>query len=81
MGLRPSKKWAGDPAMFKGLILAKQDGQVLFYYLYNILEFRDFLFQNLKFEQASTSRHRFGQIYRENDEVRIKLNLQLRFKR
>lgn len=81
MGLRPSKKWEGDPAMFKGLILAKQDGQVLFYYLYNILEFRDFLFQNLKFEQASTSRHRFGQIYRENDEVRIKLNLQLRFKR
>lgn len=81
MGLRPSKNWEGDPAMFKGLILAKEDGKVLFYYLYNILEFRDFLFQNLRFEQASTTRHGYGQIYREHGEVRIKLNLQLRFKR
>lgn len=81
MGLRPAQRWDGDITKFKGLILAKLDGDVLFYYLYNINEFQEFLFQSLKFEVASTSRHGFGRIYFEGDQPRIKLNLQVRFVR
>jgi type II restriction enzyme len=79
MGMRPSQPWDGDITKFKGLILAKLDGDVLFYYLYNISEFQDFLFKNLKFEVASTSRHGFGRVYRQDGELKLKLNLQIRF--
>lgn len=79
MGMRASQPWDGDITKFKGLILAKLDGDVLFYYLYNISEFQDFLFKNLKFEVASTSRHGFGRVYRQDGDFRLKLNLQIRF--
>lgn len=81
MGMRPSQAWDGDITKFKGLILVKTDGEVLFYYLYNIAEFQDFLFDNVKLEQASTGRHNYGEVYEENDLMKIKLNLQIRFNR
>lgn len=79
MGLRPSQNWDGDITKFKGLLLAKLDGNVLFYYLYNIAEFQEFLFKNLKFEVASTTRHGFGKVYRDSGKWKLKLNLQVRF--
>ena len=80
MGMRPASYWDGDVTKFKGLILAKLDGDVLLYNLYNLREFEEFLFKNLKFETASQSRHKFLEIYRGDDDgLRIKLNLQLRF--
>lgn len=79
MGMRPSQTWDGDITKFKGLLLAKLDGDVLFYYLYNIAEFQEFLYRNLKFEVASTTRHGFGKVYRDGDSWKVKLNLQVRF--
>lgn len=81
MGMRPSSPWDGDVTKFKGLILAKMNGDVLLYNLYNLRDFEDFLFQNLKFEKGSQSRHKFLDIYKstDSDGLRIKLNLQLRF--
>lgn len=79
MGMRPSQNWDGDITKFKGLLLAKLDGDVLFYYLYNIMEFQEFLYKNLKFEVASTTRHGFGKVYREREVLKLKLNLQVRF--
>ena len=79
MGLRPTNEWNGDVNSFRGLILAKTDGQVLIYYLYNLSEFQDYLFREVKFETPSTSRHDFGQIFYEGDSHKLKLNLQVRF--
>lgn len=79
MGMRPSGYWDGDVTKFKGLIVVKVDGEVVIYYLYNLTDFQEFLFKSVKFEVASTSRHKFGEIYTENGEDFIKLNLQIRF--
>ncbi|MBR5334975.1 MAG: HpaII family restriction endonuclease [Bacteroidaceae bacterium] len=38
------------------------------------------LFIILRFETPSTSRHNFGEIYQEDGEYFLKLNLQVRFK-
>jgi len=81
MGMRPSQSWDGDITKFKGMILVKTDGDVLFYYLYNVSEFQDFLFENVKLEQASNGRHNFGRVYEEDGLMKIKLNLQIRFTR
>jgi hypothetical protein len=79
LGMSPSKPWSGQPNDFGGLIMVKQSGEVLFYYLYNMVQFQDFLYRNLKFEYASRNRHGFGRPYIEGGRTFIKLNLQLRF--
>jgi len=79
MGLRANQVWSGYPQDFGGLLLVKKDGDVLFYYLYNLQRFEDYLFKHLRFETPSATKHGFGQIYFTNGEPRIKLNLQMRF--
>lgn len=79
MGLRPSSVWDGDTTKFKGILVVKIDGEVLFYYLYNRKNFEEYLFSNLAFERPSTSRHKYGSIYSQDGEDLIKLNLQIRF--
>jgi hypothetical protein len=79
MGLRPSSTWDGDTTKFSGILVVKADGEVVFYYLYNRKNFEEYLFKNVAFERASTTRHKYGQIYSENGADKIKLNLQIRF--
>ena len=81
MGLRPNAPWKGNPTKFKGLMVVKNDGDILFYYLNSRLNFEKYLYQSVRFERPSTSRHKYGAIFRENDKNLIKLNLQIRFKR
>ena len=79
LGMTPATPWSGQPNDFGGLIIVKPAGDVLFYYLYNMADFQDFLYLSLKFEYASRSRHGFGKPYEEGGKTFIKLNLQLRF--
>jgi len=80
MGLRPSIEWDGDTTKFSGILVVKNNGEVIFYYLYNRKNFEEFLFKNVAFERPSTSRHKYGAIYHEDGIDKIKLNLQIRFK-
>ena len=80
LGMKPAKPWSGQPSEFGGLILVKLSGDVLFYYLYNMESFQNFLYKNLKFEYGSRSRHNFGKPYDLDGKTLINLNLQLRFK-
>ena len=79
MGMRANQLWSGYPKDFGGLLLVKENGDVLFYYLYNLQKFEEYLFRNLRFETPSASRHGFGQVYNHDGESRIKLNLQIRY--
>jgi hypothetical protein len=79
LGMSPTTPWSGQPNDFGGLIIVKPSGDVLFYYLYNMADFQEFLYRNLKFEYGSRNRHRFGKPYEEGGKTFIKLNLQLRF--
>lgn len=79
LGMTPTTPWSGQPTDFGGIILVKQTGDVLFYYLYNKAHFENFLYNNLKFEYGQRSRHNFGFPYREGEKTFINLNLQLRF--
>ncbi len=79
LGMLPSKSWDGRADATGGYIVVRDDGEVLCYHLYNRNEFEDYLIKNTKFETASTTRHEFGNIYKENGKYYIKLNLQVRF--
>ena len=79
LGMLPSKPWDGTADATGGYIIVREDGEVLCYHLFNRNEFENYLLLNTKFETASTSRHQFGSIYKENGKYYLKLNLQIRF--
>jgi hypothetical protein len=79
LGLMPSKVWNGDYDATGGYLIVREDGEVLFYHLYNKNDFEDYLLNNTKLETASSSRHNFGSIYNNLFGSFINLNLQIRF--
>ena len=79
LGMLPGKTWDGIADATGGYIIVREDGEVLCYHLFNHNEFENYLLQNTKFETASTGRHQFGSIYKENEKYYLKLNLQIRF--
>ena len=79
LGMMPSKVWNGIYDATGGYLIVKEDGEILCYHIYNRNQFEDYLFNNTKFETASSSRHDFGRIFTEKGELFIKLNLQIRF--
>lgn len=79
LGMVPSKPWDGYSKAHGGYIVVKQNGDVVCYHLYNRDEFRSYLYENTRFEGASSSRHEYGSLYEENGQLFFKLNLQIRF--
>lgn len=80
LGMKPATVWDGIDEATGGYIVVTNEGNVLAYHIYNRNYFEEYLLNNTKYETASTSRHDFGTVYRENGEDFIKLNLQVRFK-
>lgn len=79
LGMMPSKVWNGAYDATGGYLIIKNDGSIVCYHIYNKNSFEDYLLKNTKFDTASSSRHNFGKIYSLNDELRLNLNLQIRF--
>jgi type II restriction enzyme len=79
LGMMPSKVWSGVYDATGGYLVVKEDGEVLCYHIYNRNRFEDYLYNNTKLETASSTRHEFGKIYKEESNLYFKLNLQIRF--
>ncbi|MEH6304363.1 HpaII family restriction endonuclease [Olivibacter sp. CPCC 100613] len=80
LGMMPATVWSGRYDATGGYLVIKGDGEMLCYPIYNKNEFEDYLYHNTKLETASSTRHNFGKLYREEGDYRFKLNLQIRFK-
>ena len=80
LGMKPAKKWDGIDEANGGYIIVKADGEILAYHIYNRNMFEQYLLDNTALERASTTRHKYMNIYKENGDMFIKLNLQIRFK-
>lgn len=79
LGMVPSKSWNGYYTAPGGYIVVKTNGDVICYHFYNRNLLEDYLYNNTKFERGSRHKHGFGEIYQEQKEFYIKLNLQIRF--
>lgn len=79
LGMTPKKEWDGYASAHGGYVIVKENGEVVCYHIYNRDQFEEYLYRNTKFDTPSTGRHKFGDIYTENGEKRIKYNLQIRF--
>lgn len=80
LGMKPSALWDGIDEANGGYIIVTSNGDVLAYHLYNRNFFEKYLLDNTRLERASTTRHGYASVYKENGKYYIKLNLQIRFK-
>jgi uncharacterized protein YktA (UPF0223 family) len=94
MGMTSEKPWFGEYDSFGGVIIAKEDGDIVCFHIYDFNLFRKYLLNNTVFEQASTGedpnfpgrkrssgkKYYYGWIDEKDGEKLIKLNLQIRFK-
>jgi type II restriction enzyme len=79
LGMMPSKVWNGIYDATGGYLVVREDGEIVSYHIYDRNQFENYLFNYTKLETASSSRHKFGRIYKEDGKLFINLNLQIRF--
>ena len=94
MGMTSEKPWLGEYDSIGGIIIAKEDGEIVCFHIYDFNLFRNYLIDNTVFEQASTGedknnpgfprqkskKYYYGWLYEEMNKLYIKINLQIRFK-
>jgi len=95
LGMTAETVWTGMYDATGGIIIVKETGEIVCYHIYNRNEFQEYLLDNTKLEQPSTSEddfnpghakavkpkpYKYGWVYEDNGDLLIKLNLQIRFK-
>ena len=96
MGMTSETPWHGIYDATGGIIIAKKDGDIVCFHIYDFNVFRDYLFNNTLFEQPSTGedelfpgrertskgtkKYYYGWLFEDNDKFKFKINLQIRFK-
>jgi DNA (cytosine-5)-methyltransferase 1 len=78
LGMFSSKKWDGNYTA-NGSILIRKQGDLVLYHVIKDDILKDYLFYNTKLDTPSSTRHRFGNLYKEGNQSLVKLNLQIRF--
>jgi DNA (cytosine-5)-methyltransferase 1 len=79
LGFFAGSKWDGNYEA-SGSIVIKNTGDCVAFHLVDLKSLRDYLYNNIKMDTPSTTRHRHGQLFVEKDgHLYFKLNLQLRF--
>jgi DNA (cytosine-5)-methyltransferase 1 len=79
LGFFAGTKWNGSYEA-NGTIVMKNNGDCVGFHIIELDNLKNYLFENIKLDTPSTTRHRFGKLYLEKDgELYFKLNLQLRF--
>lgn len=79
LGMKPAAEWDGSEEANGGYIIVKDTGEVLAYHIYNREAFELYLLNNTKLDRPSTGRYDYLSLYSEDGEVRMNLNLQIRF--
>lgn len=95
MGMTSETAWMGEYDNFGGVIVAKEDGDIVAFHIYDFNLFRKYLINNTIFEQPATGedknnpgspdknskkKYNYGWLYEDDDKLQFKINLQIRFK-
>ena len=81
LGLTPERTdWLGAEDANGGYITVRSDGEVVCYHLYNRTDFEQYLFDYSVFDRPSTSKFHYFKVYKDGEQYKVKLCLQVRFK-
>jgi hypothetical protein len=83
LGMLPNTKWDGLYDVDGGTIVIKKDGGLVTFFVFQkffMKEFRKYLINNSFLDTPSTTRHKFGSLFKDNTDnlIKLKLNLQIR---
>lgn len=79
LGFTPGTLWTGRFNANGGIIIVKDQGDVVCIHFYDRNDLEDYLYTQTYFETPSMTRHKFGHIYEKDGNKYLKLNLQVRF--
>lgn len=79
LGMTPGSAWQGDIDAYGGYLVVTKSGQVLALPTKNEDEFRKYLLEKSYLDTPSTTRHKFGRLYEQDQQVLLDLSLQVRF--
>jgi HpaII restriction endonuclease len=75
-----NKVWTGAESKVEHQWIFRNGDFLLPHHILNKTKFEDYLFANTKLDTPSSTRHEFGTVYEENEQLYFALNLQIRFK-
>lgn len=78
LGMFAGTKWDGNYES-NGTIVMKKTGEIGGFYITDMSTIKDYLYNHIKLDTPSLTRHRFGSLYQDDGKMYMKLNLQLRF--
>lgn len=78
-GMTAGKEWDGKEQVSGGYIVVMENGDVLCYHSADRESFRDYLYRNTYFEYVSTKKYIWSNIFEENGEYYLPLNVSIRF--
>jgi type II restriction enzyme len=78
LGMFPKSEWNGYYEA-DGCIVLKQTGDIVCLHILEKKDLGEYLFKNTYLDTPSSTRHKFGEIYKVDDEYFFNLNLQIRF--
>lgn len=79
LGMVPGKIWNTKLSTYGGYIVVLNNGELICYSLLKDDDFKEYLFNNTKFDTPSTTKYKFGSLYKNDGKLFINLNLQIRF--
>ncbi|CAA6805343.1 MAG: DNA-cytosine methyltransferase (EC [uncultured Sulfurovum sp.] len=78
LGFFAGSKWDGSYES-NGTIVVKENGSLVTFHIIDMESLKDYLYENIRLDTPSSSRHKFGTIIQDKTKNYLKLNLQLRF--
>ena len=78
LGMTSAVVWNGVHDATGGIIIVKDDSEVLCYHLIEFNKFKAYLKKAARLDNPSGSRMGYGVIYKENEKTFIKLNFQVK---
>lgn len=86
LGMTAAKPWDGKEQANGGFIIVKKTGDLVCYHIYDRDAFRDYLLKHVKMDTPDSKKYLNkgelipdGRLYREDGNIKMNLNLQIRF--
>ncbi|MCF8460416.1 MAG: HpaII family restriction endonuclease [Flavobacteriales bacterium] len=78
LGMTSAFPWSGIHQVVGGLIVVKQDSEILCYHVIDFNKFKSYLMRSARLDNPSGSKMGYGHVYRQDGQSFIKLNFQVK---
>ncbi len=78
LGMTSKTVWSGEYDVIGGIIIVKQDSEIVCYHLVDFNKFKTYLKNATKLDNPSGGKMGYGEVYMENNSSFIKLNFQIK---